>query len=58
MNRRNPTHETAIADAFVRAISEQETGQADRKLDATRELWQIRDNGQFGSFPSHDDFDE
>lgn len=57
-NRRNPKQETAIADAFVRAISEQETGQPDHKLDATREFWQIRDTGQFGSFPSHDDFDE
>ena len=31
---------------------------AERSLDATSDYWKIRDNGQFGSHPSHDDFDE
>lgn len=30
----------------------------ERSLDATRDYWQIRDHGQFGSYPSHDDFDD
>lgn len=30
----------------------------ERSLDATRDYWQIRDGGQFGSHPSHDDYDE
>ena len=30
----------------------------ERSLDTTRDYWKIRDNGQFGSHPSHDDFDE
>lgn len=29
-----------------------------RRLDATRDHWQLRDHGQFGSSPSYDDFDE
>ncbi|BAL23670.1 hypothetical protein AZKH_1348 [Azoarcus sp. KH32C] len=30
----------------------------ERSLDASRDYWRIRDHGQFGSHPSHDDYDE
>ena len=30
----------------------------ERRLDASKDYWPIRDHGSFGSYPSHDDFDE
>jgi hypothetical protein len=29
----------------------------ERGLDASRDYWRIRDGGQFGSHPTHDDYD-
>lgn len=55
--RRAPNN-SAMADAFGRAGQywgrEEEKGQ-----DATRDYWKLRDSsGQFGSYPSHDHYDE
>ncbi len=44
------------ADAVRQAATH--PGQSERELDATRDYWRLRDHGQFGSYPSHDDFDE
>lgn len=48
---------TAMEHAFTRAVLA-DTGMNERELDATKDYWRIRDNGQFGSYPIHDDYDE
>ena len=44
----------AINEAFERVINERAN---ERENDATRDYSGIRDGGQFGSYPSHDDYD-
>lgn len=35
-----------------------EVSQEERRLDGSRDLWQIREDGRFGSYPSYDDCDD
>lgn len=35
----------------------QDSRRIERELDATKDYWQLRDHGQFGSHPTHDDYD-
>lgn len=44
-------------EAFKKIIDKpQHTNE--RYLDATKDYYKIRDNGHFGSYPSHDVFDK
>lgn len=57
LSRESATPMQSPAEAGLRATP-RPVGQSERTLDATRDYWQIRNHGQFGSHPSHDEFDE
>lgn len=50
--------DTAMTLALKNALSGSVEDPIQRNQDATKDYWQLRDHGQFGSHPSHDDYDE
>lgn len=58
--KQSPTpRNTAFSDAFAEAQERLAQERNERSLDATKDYWRLRDNdGSFGSYPAHDDYDE
>lgn len=57
-NTIRPPENPAMHDAFFDALVSGTEKKIERELDATSLYSSIRDHGQFGSHPSHDDYDE